>query len=279
MSETPSTPKANNDGIATNSTLDYNPQSQMPPSVDDVTDAEEQKQQEQGESENELSSPEIAQRQQQSPTPSEKTEERHKSASSRPKTAPSTRSHTETEDNNHNEEPKSSRASSSSTASDDTSALLRSDNDNSPNISDNDLDNEDEQTPIATPVKSRHSNSNVIDTTNIANQENISPQSIDKLHHRDAKGEYDTSQVIQLKESFQPIINEAASYGHLDIVRKLIEVFQLKLTFLYFSFICFIIHSVVKAFTHKIYCNVHHYMKHVLVVMVNLYLNFLTKAH
>jgi hypothetical protein len=47
---------------------------------------------------------------------------------------------------------------------------------------------------------------------------------MDKLQQLAVKGEYDTSQVIQLKESFQPIINEAASYGHLDIVRKLIEV-------------------------------------------------------
>ena len=34
----------------------------------------------------------------------------------------------------------------------------------------------------------------------------------------------DPHPVIQLKESFQPVINEAASYGHLDIVRQLIEV-------------------------------------------------------
>ena len=34
----------------------------------------------------------------------------------------------------------------------------------------------------------------------------------------------DSHPVIQLKESFQPVINEAASYGHLDVVRQLIEV-------------------------------------------------------
>ena len=53
---------------------------------------------------------------------------------------------------------------------------------------------------------------------NVINEESMSPR-------QDIKGEYDVSQVIQLKESFQPIINEAASYGHLDIVRRLIEVF------------------------------------------------------
>jgi hypothetical protein len=41
------------------------------------------------------------------------------------------------------------------------------------------------------------------------------------------KGTYNIEQVMQLKESFQPVINEAASYGHLDIVKTLIEVWSI----------------------------------------------------
>jgi hypothetical protein len=210
------------DGITTNSALNYkrfSQEMQMPPTVEDIHDEEDtEEQHEQGESENDLSSPEVFQRRKQSEKTSEKTEERLKSASSRPKTA-STRSHTD------NEELKSPRASSS-TSSDDTSALLRSDNDNSPNISDDELNNEEEQAPIETPVKSSRTSSNASNIMNFAEEEkeDVLPQPIEKLSQRDVKGEYDPSQVIQLKESFQPIINEAASYGHLDIVRKLIEV-------------------------------------------------------
>jgi len=246
FSETPSTPKNNDDddGIKTNSTLDYKRQSQeinMPPTVEDIHDTEEEKQQEQDESVNDLSSPEVAQQQKQSSNPSENTEERQKSSSSRPKTAASTRSRTEYEDdNNDNEEPKASRASSSA-SSDNTSDLLRSDNDDSPNISDNELYNEEEEeAPIETPMKSDRITSNLSNAMNIIDQENISPLGIDKFQQQNAKGEYDASQVIQLKESFQPIINEAASYGHLDIVRKLIEVVLFKFIFLYFLF-----HSIV----------------------------------
>jgi hypothetical protein len=287
FSETTSTSKNNNDdddddddnGIPTNSALNYNQQSeeiQMPPAIEDVHDIEEEEEEEekqQGESANELSSPEIAQRQKESLTPSEKTEERQKSSSSRPKTAPSIQSHSK------NEESKSSR-SSSTTSSDDTSALLRSDNDNdnSQNLSDDELNNEEEQVPIETPIKSDHSSPDISDTMNIVDQENISPQPIDKLSQRDVKGEYDPSQVMQLKESFQPIINEAASYGHIDVVRDLIEVFFIQIYFS-FHYINIILYSVVKVFTHKIYYNVHLYMKHVLVVMDNLYLNFLIKKH
>lgn len=248
----------------------------MPPTVEDVHDSEfDEKQQEPGESENELSSSELTQRQKQSLSPSEKTEERQKSSSSssRPKTAPSTRSRSE------NEEAKSSRAasSSSSAASDDTAALLRSDNDNSPDSSDHEMNKEEEQIPIETPEKSDHIDSNVSSETNVVEQENISSQPIDKLQQRDMKGEYDTKQVIQLKESFQPIINEAASYGHLDIVRKLIEVISIEIYF--FIYYEFLFCSVVKVFIHKIFYNVHHYMKHVLVEMDNLYLNFLIMEH
>jgi hypothetical protein len=213
----------------------------MPPTVEDIHDTEEEKQQEQDESVNELSSPEVVQQQKQSSNPSENTEERQKSSSSRPKTAASTRSRTEYEDdNNDNEESKASRASSSA-SSDNTSDLLRSDNDNSPNISDNELYNEEEEAPIETPMKSDRITSNLSNAMNIIDQENISPLGIDKFQQQNVKGEYDTSQVIQLKESFQPIINEAASYGHLDIVRKLIEVVLFKFIFLYFLF-----HSIVR---------------------------------
>ncbi|CAF1144270.1 unnamed protein product [Rotaria sordida] len=229
FSETLSPSKDNDDVIATNSALDYNRQSQemyMPPSVEDINDEEEQKENEKDESGNELLSPKVIQRSKRSPTSSEKIEERQKSSSSsRPKTARSTQSHTDNKSTNDNEEPKSSRSSSSSssTSSDDTSALLRSDNDKSATSSDDELNNEQEEAPIDTSVKLDPTSTNVTDTMNNINEENILPQTIDKLQQRDAKGEYDTSKVIQLKESFQPIINEAASYGHLDIVRKLIE--------------------------------------------------------
>jgi hypothetical protein len=251
FSETPSTQKDNDnedgdddddehEGIKTNSMLlDYKRSSQelqMPPTVEDIHDDDdevEEKQYEQGESENDLSSPDVVQQRKQSEKSSEKTEVRQKSASSRPKTA-STRSHTD------NEELQSSRASSS-TSSDDTSALLRSDNDNSPNISDNESNNEEEQAPMESIRKSSHISSNASDIINLAQEEEeeyILPQPNEKLSQRDVKGEYDPSQVIQLKESFQPIINEAASYGHLDIVRKLIEVisFQCRFHLLYSYF-------------------------------------------
>lgn len=119
-----------------------------------------------------------------------------------------------------------SRASrSSSTASDDTSALLRSDDDHSPNISDNDLTSDDEEPPIKTPIQSDPTSPEESDISNVVRRESLPPQLIRQISPRDIKGEYDPEQVIQLKESFQPIINEAASYGHLDIVRKLIEVY------------------------------------------------------
>ncbi|CAF3306392.1 unnamed protein product [Rotaria sp. Silwood2] len=230
LSGTLSTSKDNDDIRITNSSLDYNRQSQemyMPPSVEDINDEEEQKENEKDESGNELLSSEIVQRQKRSPTPSEKTEERKKSSSSssRPKTALSTQSHTDDKYTNDNEEPKSSRSSSSSsTASDDTSALLRSDNDKSPTSSEDELNNEREEAQIDISVKFERASTNATDTMKTIDEENVSTPTIDKSQQRDAKGEYDTSQVIQLKESFQPIINEAASYGHLDIVRKLIEV-------------------------------------------------------
>jgi hypothetical protein len=190
----------------------------MAPSVEDVNDGEdEQNKQEQGLSENELSPLEVTEQPEPSPTPSKNKEERQKSSSSRPKTASTTRSHTD------NEEAKSSRASSG-TSSDDTSALLRSDNDNSRNVSDDEVDNQEEQLPVRTSIKSGRTNSNVSDALNGGDKGNLLSQPIDKSLQRNIKGEYDASQVIQLKESFQPIINEAASYGHIDVVRKLIEV-------------------------------------------------------
>ena len=222
LSEIPSTPKDNDDRMSTDLSRHERRQSQgmhMPPSVEDINDTEEG---------NKLSSPGVGQREKQSPTVSEKREERLKSASSRPKTGLSTRSRVESE------EQKSSRASSASTSSDDTSALLRSENDESANLTDNDLNNEEEQIPIETPVKSDHSNSTMNDVVDIIEQEHITPEPIDKPRHRNAKGEYDANQVIQLKESFQPIINEAASYGHLDVVRQLLEVFHYSTYFFHY---------------------------------------------
>ncbi|CAF4923655.1 unnamed protein product, partial [Rotaria magnacalcarata] len=79
--------------------LDYNRQSQeiyMPPSVEDITDFDEQKSNEQGLSGNELSAPEVIQREKQLSSPSDKTEERQKSSSSsRPKTAHSSQTHSD----------------------------------------------------------------------------------------------------------------------------------------------------------------------------------------
>lgn len=232
FSQTPSTPKMNptdtederNDGLRTNSTLDYNRSSQeiqMPPTVEDVhdDDIEQEKQAPDG-SEDNLSSPDVLQRKKILANSSDQMNERDQSASSRPKTAASSRSRSRSR--TENEERKSSRASS--TSSDDTSALLRSDDPSSPNLSDDDLDNPEEQVPIETPIKSERTSSNVSGTMLMVQEERVTPQPPEQLSQRDAKGEYDVSQVMQLKESFQPIINEAASYGHLDIVRKLIEV-------------------------------------------------------
>lgn len=194
FSETPSTSKVNQtesdeekiEGVQTNSTMEYNRSSQEIQMPPTVEDVHD--------------------------------DEIEDNQSSRPKTAASSRSQID------NDKPKSSRASSTST--DNTSALLRSDSDNhSQNLSENEFNDdqgeeeEEEQEPIQTPVKSsEHTSSHVSETVNVINEESMSPR-------QDIKGEYDVSQVIQLKESFQPIINEAASYGHLDIVRRLIEVF------------------------------------------------------
>ena len=197
--------------MTSNSTLDENRPSQeiqMPPTVEDVLDEqEEEEKDDEGEGEQqekELSSPEFVQQRVQSAKSSE-----------RPKTA-STGSRMNKDE--------SARSRSSSTGSDDTSALLRSDDDRSPNLSDHDLNSDDEQAPDKSPTRSHSTSSNVSDIPSIARKESIVPQRDSQVSSRDVKGEYDPSQVIQLKESFQPIINEAASYGHLDIVRKLIEV-------------------------------------------------------
>ena len=227
----------------------------MPPTVEDILDdheadgeEEEEQQQKPSELEEELLSPELVQRRKQSARSSE-----------RPKTA-------STGSRMGNEESKVSR--SSSTGSDDTSALLRSDDDHSPNISDNDLNSDDEQGPIKTPIQSDPTSSNASDISSVVRRESLPSQMVVKVSQRDIKGEYDPKQVIQLKESFQPIINEAASYGHLDIVRKLIEVISLK-SISSFSSYCIRTSSVVKVFTLKISYNVHHYMKHASVVMQN----------
>lgn len=194
----------------------------MPPTVEDILDdheadeEEEEQQQKPSESEGELLSPELVQRRKQSARSSE-----------RPKTA-------STGSRMGNEESKASR--SSSTGSDDTSALLRSDDDHSPNISDNDLNSDDEQGPIKTPIHSDPTSSNASDISGVVRRESLPSQMVVKVPQRNIKGEYDPKQVIQLKESFQPIINEAASYGHLDIVRKLIEVISLKSIFSFLSY-------------------------------------------
>ena len=202
FSDTPSTLKDTEGGMTTNSTMDYNQPSDemhMPPSVEDVIDEEETK----SRAEKEVSSPEnVVPQRKSSSNPSEKMSERPKTGSSSP-----ARSRLASK------EPTSSRASSS-TASDDTSALLRSDDDR-------DLDSDDEQVRVKTPtVLSDPTSSTVSDP--LESDQASGSLVIEKP--RPVKGEYNTEKVIQLKESFQPIINEAASYGHLDIVRRLIEV-------------------------------------------------------
>lgn len=152
--------------------------------------------------------------------PDEQRKSASEARSERPKTGHSTRSHSE-----NAEEPKESRPSSSASSSSvNTSALLRSEND-SQHLSDEDVDDEEPPPlPVPTPLKSEHTVSGVNDVVDIIADEPVSPEPIDPLVLRNAKGEYDPSKVIQLRESFQPIITEAASYGHFDVVRQLIEV-------------------------------------------------------
>lgn len=257
LSDTLSTSKDNDNALATESSTDYNRQSQdmyMPPSVEDINDSDEHKHNALSESGNEFLSPEILELQKRSPNSGDQTEGRLKSASSsRPKTAHSSQNHSET---------KSSR--SDSTASDDTSALLRSDNDNSPTLSDDEVVEEKEPEPVEPSIKSDRVSSHLTKTTNTFDEENELPQIIEQppLPPREIKGEYDPSQVLKSKESFQPIINEAASYGHLDIVRDLIKVTLLKF-YMVHSFVLFFISSVVKVYIHKMFYNVRHFMKHV----------------
>ena len=78
--------------------------------------------------------------------------------------------------------------------------------------------------PVETPFKSEHTSSAFNETVEMFAEQPVSPEPVNALQLRNAKGEYDASKVLQLRESFQPIINEAASYGHLDVVRELIEV-------------------------------------------------------
>ncbi|UJR21811.1 hypothetical protein I4U23_024888 [Adineta vaga] len=206
-----STPKTNDNMKSMNSSRESQ-RTHLPPSVEDINDVEEQRK-----STDRISSSRATQRQKQSPVSSEKRDERIKSSSSRPKTAFSLRSRTETDGG------KSSRVSSASSSSINTSALLRSEND-SQHLSDEDLDNEEDQiVPLETPIESEHTKSPTNDVVDILDEEPISPEPVNALQLRNAKGEYDSSKVIQLRESFQPIINEAASYGHLDVVRQLIE--------------------------------------------------------
>ena len=199
FSDTPSTLKDTEGGMTTNSTLDYNrplEDSHMPPSVEDVLDEDESKSKEESSPEN------VVQPRKSSSNASEKMPERPKTGSSSSRRSPVAQ-----------KEPASSRASSS-TASDDTSALLRSDGDQ-------ESDSDDEQVRVQTHIApSDPTSSNVTDPLD-------SDQTSGSLVIEKApplKGEYNAEKVIQLKESFQPIINEAASYGHLDIVRRLIEV-------------------------------------------------------
>ncbi|CAF1472759.1 unnamed protein product [Adineta ricciae] len=210
-SDKSSTPK-NNDTIKSTNPSRESQRTHMPPSVEDINDVEDQRK-----SVDRVSSSRATQRQKSSPTSSDKREERIKSSSSRPKTALSSRSRTGTE------EGKSSRLSSASSSSINTSALLRSEND-SQHLSDEDLNDDDGQMlPVETPVKSEHASSAFNETVEMFDQQPISPEPVNILQLRNAKGEYDASKVLQLRESFQPIINEAASYGHLDVVRELIE--------------------------------------------------------
>ncbi|CAF3955251.1 unnamed protein product [Rotaria magnacalcarata] len=225
FSETLSTSKENDNVLTIDSSLDYNRQSQeiyMPPSVEDITDFDEQKSNEQGLSGNELSAPEVIQREKQLSSPSDKTEERQKSSSSsRPKTAHSSQTHSDKDKSNDDEQSKTPR--SSSTSSDDTSALLRSDNDNASTTSEDEVNDEQEPAPVERSAKLDRTSSNLSEITNNLDDDSSSSRSIEKPQQRDVKGEYDPSQVIKFKESLQPVINEAASYGHIDVVRDLIR--------------------------------------------------------
>ena len=116
-----------------------------------------------------------------------------------------------------------------------------------------------------TPVRSNRSSTKTMTSTST---EPTPVVPIDDASTHPTKGEYSTDQVIQLKESFQPIINEAASYGHLDIVRKLIEVSYFSVLFLFLSSPSSPSFSVVKVFIRRISYNERHCTKHVSVATV-----------
>lgn len=206
FSETPSSAKDGAGEILTGSSLDYNQRAsedvQVPPSVEDVIEEE---------------------KQETASTQDYQTKNRSNSTD-----LPRTKSTSSSE-----------RVKSSSTTSDDTSALLRSDNDDesqrdddsesdgSDDTTDDDLassqqkiDREKSRTTIPVPSSS----SGVTAITEKDPLTNTMVTLNDQNTSRTLKGEYNPSQVLQLKESFRPIINEAASYGHLEVVRTLIQV-------------------------------------------------------
>ncbi|CAF1078871.1 unnamed protein product [Adineta steineri] len=212
-SDMTSTPQDNHENRSNNLSRESQ-RIHKPPAVEDLNDTHEQRK-----PIHELSASDNTHRQSKSPNSSENKDERIKSSSSRPKTGRSSRSRTNTE-----EAISSRAASSASSSSVNTSALLRSDDNDSQHLSDEESNNQEEkQIHIETPVKSEHSTSPANDVINIIEEEHLSPLPIHTIEVKPTKGEYDSSRVMQLKESFQPIITEAASYGHLDVVRQLIK--------------------------------------------------------
>ena len=208
----------------------------MPPSVEDVVDDSKLKRVEKFESSEKFSSSPDGQIQGRD---SSAIDHRQNSSSFRPKTGSSSgKSHS------IDQHRRALSSRTSSTASDDTSALLRSDNDDDlraerehdhddEDESDNDENGDDEDDDMAYGKRQRGaSRSTPTALSQSRNSAHIDMMASDKTssnahvasQSKLLKGDYNPNEVIQLKESFQPIINEAASYGHLDIVRKLIQV-------------------------------------------------------
>lgn len=218
LSDTPTTPKDTEGGITTNSTLDYNRQSEdfdRPPRIEDQPPTPEQ-----GVSEDGFSSREDMVEQAPPPTrqprklSSETGQfiERPKTASSSARSRTTGKSSAKSTTSTSTTTTTTSKTRTTSSAStDNTSSLLRIDDDQS-----------EKHVRTRTPLKSDRSSTKTISSTS------SEPTPVIPVDEPPAtqvtKGEYNTERVLRSKESFQPIINEAASYGHLDIVRGLIEV-------------------------------------------------------
>ena len=215
--------------MTTNSTLDYARQSEdfdQPPRIDDQPQTPSN-----GLSEEDLSSredtihpgtvPTQQQQQQQQPrilsSQTGQFYERPKTASSSARSRSYAKSSTTTR-------------TTSSGSTDNTSSLLRTDGDDDDDDEDDDETSVDQRIRMQTPIRSNRTSTKTMSSTS-SEPSPVVP--IVDSPTQGVKGEYNSDQVIQLKESFQPIINEAASYGHLDIVRKLIEVISFSVLVLF----------------------------------------------